>query len=324
MDGAAPAVCVVVVSDYGGGPAGDWEYLRRALRALGTQAFAEPVETMLVDSAPSEEKMPEDLASIVPSTHLIRDPSRKSSDLVNAVASASSAEFVALLDADCVPAPGWLAAAVGAMRRHSNASVVSGLTTYPDEGFTYRVLATLLRSFVDPGRDGPTRFITANNAIFRRGILVGYPAPAVEPRHLALRLQTESIRAAGGKLYFEPAMRATHRFGGWPTERRIRRRVGYRAVRLRQLDPRASHAWLVRLGVLSIPLIVAGRTLDSWRDCLRAGRHFGLRWFELPAAFAIAIAVHLLEIGGMWAAFADARAERSRTQHGGDSPAASR
>jgi hypothetical protein len=32
---------------------------------------------------------------------------------------------------------------------------------------------------------------------------------------------------------------------------------------------------------------------------------FGLRWFELPAAFAVAVAVHVLEIGGMMAAFDD-------------------
>jgi hypothetical protein len=40
---------------------------------------------------------------------------------------------------------------------------------------------------------------------------------------------------------------------------------------------------------------------------VRAGRHYGLRWFELPAAFATAVYVHLLEIGGMAAAFAEAR-----------------
>jgi hypothetical protein len=319
MSSSAPAVCVVVVSDYGGGPTGDWDYLRNALRALSMQTFGDDVEVMLVDTAPAEQTMPEDLARIAPSTNVIRDHSRKGSDLVNAVARACGADLVVLLDADCVPAPGWLTAAVGAMRLHPDAAVVSGLTTYPDEGFTYRVLALLLRAFVDPGSAGRTRFITANNAIFRRGILVGHPLPPVEPRHLALRLQTESIRAAGGKLYFEPDMRATHRFDGWPNERKIRRRVGYRAVQLRQLDSRASHSWLVRLGVLAIPLIVAGRTVDSWRDCVRAGRHFGVRWFELPAAFVLAVAVHLLEIGGMLAAFSEARAERVRAP---DAPAA--
>jgi len=123
-----------------------------------------------------------------------------------------------------------------------------------------------------------------------------------------MRLQAEAITLAGGVLYFEPRMHVTHRFDGWPMERRIRRHVGYRAVRVRQLDPRVGHSWMVRLGVWSTPLILAARTLDSWRDCLRAGRYYGVRWFELPAALATAVAVHLLEIGGMRAAFAEARA----------------
>jgi len=84
-----------------------------------------------------------------------------------------------------------------------------------------------------------------------------------------------------------------------------------------QLNPRVPYAWLLRLGPLSIPLFIASRTLDSWWDCLRAGRYYGLRWFEMPAAFAIAIYVHLLEIGGMRAAFADARAGAVAAAEGG-------
>jgi len=306
----APAVCVVVVSDYGGGPDGDWDYLAKALAAVGSQSFAEGAEVCLVDSAPAGPPMPDRLATIVPSMRVIRDRTRQASELVDVAARDSRADLVALLDADCVPAPEWLGAAVAAMRRYPDAAVVSGLTAYPGKRFTYRVLGTLLRSFVDPGGPGRTRFVTSNNAVFRRDVLLAHPVPTIEPRHLAARLQTEAIRADGGGLYFEPRMRVTHRFDGWASERRIRRRVGYRAIRLRQLDARAPYAWLVRVGVVALPFVVAGRTLDSWRDCVRAGRHFGLRWFELPAAFAIAVAVHVLEIGGMRAAFRDERATR--------------
>jgi Glycosyl transferase family 2 len=319
MSAARPAVSVLVVSDYGGGPRGDWDYLRATLGGVASQAFDEDIEVVLVDATPPEEEMPADLSSILPSMRVIRDRSQRGSDLVNLAALGCSADLVALLDADCVPSPGWLTAAVEAMRAQPDAAVVSGLSVYADKGFTYRVLGALLRSFVDPGRAGSTRFITSNNAMFRRDVLLAHPVPPVDPRHLALRLQTEAIRAAGGGLCFQPGMRVTHRFDGWSTERRVRRRVGYRAIRLRQLDRRAPYAWLVRCGVLSIPLIIAGRTLDSWRDCVRAGRHFGLRWFELPAAFGISIAVHLLEVGGMMAAFAEARVERIHHEAARDS-----
>jgi len=308
MNGDRPAVSVIVVSDYGGRTAEDWQYLRDTLGALGRQAFAEPVEVLLVDSTPAGQQMPPDLQDLVPGLRVINGL-ESTRELLNTAVRLAAADLVALLDGDCAPAPGWLRAAVDAVRAHPQVAAASGRTTYPDKGFSYRVFATLSRAFLDPGRPGPTRFISNNNAIFRRAVLLQHPLGAF-PRPLAARLQTEAIRLAGGALYFEPGMRVTHRFEGWPMERRIRRHVGYRAIRVRQLDPRVPHAWMIRLGVLSIPLILAARTVDSCWDCLRAGRYYGLRWFELPVAFAAAVAVHLFEISGMIAAFTEARAGR--------------
>ncbi|HVO26371.1 MAG TPA: glycosyltransferase family 2 protein [Candidatus Margulisiibacteriota bacterium] len=307
MSGNQPAVSVLVVSDYGGRTAEDWGYLRETLATLSRQAFEEEVEVLLLDATPAGQQMPSDLLGIVPGLRVISSSGASSRELLNTAVRAATADLVVLLDGDCAPAPGWLRAAVDTMCAHPEVAAVSGRTTYPDKGFTCRVLATLSRSFVDPGGPGPTRFISNNNAIFRRDVLLAHPLPGL-PRPLAARLQTEAIRLAGGALYFEPRMRVTHRFEGWPMERRIRRHVGYRAVRVRQLDPRVPHAWMLRFGMFAIPLMLAARTLDSWWDCVRAGRHYGLRWFELPAAFATAVAVHLLEIGGMVAAFAEARA----------------
>ena len=306
MSGDRPAVSVIVVSDYGGRTAEDWNYLRSTLGGLGQQAFDEPVEVILVDSTPAGQQMPPDLTGLVPSLRVIGAAHETSRELLNNAVRAATAELVALLDGDCAPAPGWLRAGVGTMRAHPDAAAVSGLTVYPPTGFSNRVLATLSRAFIDPGGPGVTRFISSNNAIVRRQVLLAHPLAAF-PRPLAARLQTEAIRLAGGTLYFEPRMRVTHRFEGWPMERRIRRNVGYRAIRVRQLDPRVPHAWMLRLGVLAIPLMLAARTLDSCWDCVRSGRHYGLRWFELPAAFATAVFVHLLEIGGMVAAFSEAR-----------------
>jgi glycosyltransferase involved in cell wall biosynthesis len=307
MSDVASAVSVVVVSDYGGATSEDWNYLRDALRGIEEQAFDGHVEVILVDATPAGQQIPTDVMQRVPSMRVIAGRNETTRELLNTAVQLASAELVVLLDGDCVPAPGWLRAAVDAMCAHPDAAAVSGLTAYPDRGFVYRALATLSRAFVDPGRPGPTRFITSNNAIFRRRWLLAYPLSAFA-RVLAERLQVEAIRLAGGALYFEPGMRVTHRFDGWPMERRIRRNVGYRVIRVRQLDSRAPYAWMLRLGIFSIPLILAARTLDSCWDCVRSGRHYGLRWFELPAAFAMAVIVHLLELGGMRAAFAEARA----------------
>ncbi len=318
MSGNAAAVSVLVVSDYGGRSAEDWAYLRETLGALARQALDERVEVILVDSTPAGEQMPRDLMGIVPSLRVIGG-AETTRELLNTAVHAASADLVVLLDGDCTTAAGWLRSAVEAMRMHPDVAAVSGRTTYPGKRFRDRVLATLSRSFLDPGAPGPTRFVSSNNAIFRREVLLAHPLAAF-PRTLAARLQSEAIRLAGGAFYFEPRMLVTHRFEGWPMERRLRRHVGYRTIKLRQLNPRVPHAWMLRLGMLSIPLIVASRTVDSWWDCIRAGRYYGLRWFEMPAAFAIAVVVHLLEVGGMRAAFAEDRSAAAPERRGGQVP----
>jgi hypothetical protein len=76
------------------------------------------------------------------------------------------------------------------------------------------------------------------------------------------------------------------------------------ATKLRPLrDATLPFAGLARLGPLSIPVILAGKILASWRDCFRCGRFYGVRWFQLPAAMLISIAVHLMEVPGMWRAY---------------------
>lgn len=313
MNGDKPAATVIVVSDYGGRTAEDWNYLRQTLRGLARQDFDRPVEVILLDSTPAGEVMPADVAAILPTMRVIKGTKQAASELLNQAVRAASADLVALLDGDCAPVAGWLRAAVDALHTQRDCAAVSGRTIYSNDSFRNRVLAVLSRSFLDPGGAGRTHFISSNNAILRRESLLAHPLAAY-PRALAARLQCEAIRLSGGALYFEPRMQVTHRFEGWPMERRIRRHVGYRAVRIRQLDPRVPHAWLLRFGRLSIPLFLAARTLESWGNCLRAGRFYGLRWFELPAALVTAVGVHLLEIGGMMAAFSEAQGERGTTR----------
>ncbi|MEW6268936.1 MAG: glycosyltransferase [Thermodesulfobacteriota bacterium] len=302
-----PSVSVVVASDYGGRTADDWSYLRKTLRGLAAQDFDEPFEVLLVDATPEDEVMPADVAAALPGLRVLHGTRDRSRVLLNDAVAQARADVVALLDGDCAPVPRWLRAGVAALRSRDDAVAVSGLTVYPGPGFRDRVLGALSRGFIDPGGPGPTRFISNNNALVRRAALLRHPLSSAYPRALAARMQTEAVRLEGGGLYFEPAMRVEHRFEGWPMERRLRHNVGYRAIRTRQLDPRLPHAWMVRLGALTIPTVLAARIVDSFRDCVRAGRHFGLRRLELPAAFAAAVYVHLLEVRGMGKALAEAR-----------------
>lgn len=299
-------VSVIVVSDYTGDSDKCMNDLHSVLRALACQEFAGPVEVLLVESSALAESLPSGLDEILPSLRIVVSSAATSYGLKNAGVQAASSDLVALLDADCTPSRDWLQRGFESMRADPEAVAVSGRTRYAGKSLHERTLAALSRAYLDPGYRGRTEFISNNNAIIRREVFLQHPLPE-EGGPFAARIQSEAIRRAGGQLRFEPSMCVVHDFEGWGMERDIRRNIGYATVRIRQLDPRMPWAWLLGLGVASIPLFVVARTLDSCWDCLRAGAHYGVRWFELPFAFAFAFIVHLMEIGGMLTAFKQKR-----------------
>jgi glycosyltransferase involved in cell wall biosynthesis len=80
-------------------------------------------------------------------------------------------------------------------------------------------------------------------------------------------------------------------------ERDIRRNTGHSSVLVRQLDPSLPYGWVVRLGAAAIPAIVAGKIWLAWMDCVRCAPYYGVARVHLPLALAVAVWVHLLEIG---------------------------
>jgi hypothetical protein len=215
---------------------------------------------------------------------------------------AASADIVGVIDADCIPAPDWLQHLMNVMRRHPDAVAVSGKTEYPGNRLVDRILGLLSRAYLDPGRAASTRFLSNNNMGIRRSAFLARPLPT-DAGPFASRLQSEAIRRGGGVLLFEPRMRVTHDFEGWPMEADIRRNIGYGTVVTRFRDRLLPYAWLTRLGYASIPFFAAGKTLNCFWDCIRCARHYRVRWYELPAAFCLAVVVHLMEIPGMISAF---------------------
>lgn len=293
-----PVASIVTVSDYKAGDDESWNELRLTLEGLAKQDFDEPVEFLLVEAEDSDVEIPEDLRPLLPGLKVVRAPGKTSYDLKNAGARAASSDLVAMLDADCAPHPGWLRALMEHRRRHPEAAAISGRTLYKGRGLLRRIFALLDRSYVDSGEAGPTGAISNNNGAFARSILLEFPLRNdVGP--FGSKPHSDRIRAAGGELRFEPGMVARHGYGGWPMAREVRRHTGFSRARYRLMRPRTTDAWMYRLGLLGIPFLVGMSVLDSWRRCVTLGSHYGLRWFEVPLAMGVAVAVHLLEIPGL-------------------------
>lgn len=297
-----PFVSIVIVSDYAGGETKAWNNLRATLAGLARQDFKGPTEFLLSECADIEQQIPSDLALTLPSLRIVLSSASSSYELKNEGVRVASADIVAIIDADCIPDPGWLRHLMDAMQDHPNVAAVSGRTVYAGCNLTQRVLALLSRCYLDPGRAGSTRFISNNNAGFRRSVFLTHPLPT-DAGPFASRLQSEAILRSGGRLLFEPRMRVVHDFQGWPMEVDIRRNIGYARITTRLRDRSLPYAWLTHLGYASIPLFAAAKTLDSCLDCMRCGRHYSVRWYELFAAFCLAVVVHALEIPGMISAF---------------------
>ncbi len=298
------SVSVIVVADYASDAAADRRRLRETLSALARQDFVGRVELLLiepVEAGPSGAAAAE-TTSALPALRVVRAPLADSYALKNHGAEIASGDVVVLLDADCVPESDWLRRLVAPLAEDATLTAVSGRTTYAGRGTTERILGLLSRAFLDPGKPGRTCFVSHNNGACRRAAYLAHPLP-VGLGPFASGLQSDGLLRDGHVLWFEPAARVTHDFAGWRMEADIRRNAGYGTVVTRLHDRRRPYAWLTRLGVAAIPLIVAGKALDAAADCLRCWRSYGARWFELPLALALILPLHVLEVPGMWAAF---------------------
>lgn len=294
---------LVIVSDHVSSQRRSWHDLRTMLTALAAQDRGEASEFIYVEHPDAARDLPEDLPTLLPRFRVVLDASSNSYGRRNAGVRAAATPWVAMLDADCVPGPGWLAAVARIVRAEPSPAVVSGRTRYPGSGLMTRILALVSRSYVDRGAEaGPTEFIAAHQCVFRRDLYLDCPLPT-EAGVYSARMQSDVLLRRHERLWFDPALQCTHDFEGWPMERDIRRNTGHCTVLVRQLDPALPYGWIVRWGVVGIPAIVAGKIWLAWTDCVRCAPYYGVGRAALPLALAVAVWVHLLEVGGMWRAF---------------------
>lgn len=101
--------------------------LRRCLAALTAQAGdagADGCEIIVVDNGSAE--MPEAVVAAFAGVRLSRETEKGPGPARNHGVALSSGEILAFIDADCVPAPGWLAAIAGGLAPGSSAEVLGG------------------------------------------------------------------------------------------------------------------------------------------------------------------------------------------------------
>jgi hypothetical protein len=298
----APVVSVILVSDYAGGQEKSWSDIRKTLDALEAQDFRGEAEWILVEHDAWRDRFQADLMAVFPRMRVVWSASAESYVMKNEGARQAKAHLVALLDADCTPQREWLRLLVAAMQAHPEAAAVSARTKYEGRTLLERHLSLLSRSYLDPGRFGPTKFLANNNSVMRRDVYLRHPLPQGGGA-FSSRLQSEAILREGGMFLFEPGAVAVHDFEGWGMESDLRRNSGYGAIITRLRDKGQPYSWLAKGGVISIPVFVAGRIYDRLCDAVRCYRHYEVPWYELPITAVLALVTQAMEAGGMYAAF---------------------
>lgn len=293
-----PVVSVVIVSDYASGEEKGWDQLSRTLRAVARQDFDEPAEHLLIENEVCADQMPTAVVDLLPSLKFVRSSATTSYALKNEGARIASAELLAILDADCAPAPDWLRHLVDVMRRHPEAAVVSGTVTYSSRTRLGRLLGLLDRTYLNTVRTGDTDSLNNNSTGFRRSVVIDHPLPD-DTGPFFNKLYAQQLIRLGHRVLFEPRMMVTHDFEGWSMQEDIRRNIGFATIAMRIANPTMPYAWLIQLRFAAIPLIVVGKVALSIWQSARFAHAYGVAWYEVPLAWALAPVVRCLEVPGM-------------------------
>lgn len=279
-------VTVVVVSDYEAGEEKTWNDERRALAALARQDLAEDFAVVLVENAAWRSSVPGDIADACGGVDLVFCEEHRSARMKDLGVRRVDTEYVAVMEADCVPNESWLRTLLRSLESDDRFAVASGRTVYGD-GTTYRRCLTVLdRGFDDLGTAGETVHVSNNGALYRRAVLAAHPYPEAPTPFLSSRLRMDALREDGHRFWFAPAATMRHAIGGWGFLRDFRRNTGYADALEQGTD-----------GIFDVLRQLGRRRRSEWRHCLRVGPRY-LRWSDWPLLLVLFLLAPCLELPG--------------------------
>jgi hypothetical protein len=214
----------------------------------------------------------------------------------NAGARAATTEYIAFLDGDCMPGPGWAAAAVAAL--DAGADVVAGKTRYAGPGTWSKLMGYFDLGTVSSRPDGTATAFHFNNVAFRRDVFLSNPIDTRFRRSGGCVLANFQLRAANRRIVYEPAMSITHG-NDWKKGFGLSKRLGagHNTINILRHDDTGAvpYRWLTRLGPLAAPLVAGRRLWDDLFLLVRQHEDLGFPVATIPFVWLIAIPLRLLE-----------------------------
>jgi hypothetical protein len=283
-------VSLIVVSDYEAGGK-TWADERAAVSAFLADTNGAPAEIVIME-AKGPDQVPPDIAALAPRVQVYFADTKRSAGLKDAGLAHCTQDLVAVIEADCLPEPGWLKLLYDGMRGDPALDAVSSLTTYGARTSLLRVMSLLDRGFIAE-KDGRGRFmhVANNGALYRRHVLKRFPYPDDPSPFVSAELRLVEMQRAGIRIGLEPRARMRHAYGGPAFIADVRRNKGYQAARI--VMARGRPATRVRLVMRTV-----GRNIRNDIAAISAASGYFLKWWDWPLLIAMMLVLRGPEIQG--------------------------
>ena len=307
MDNMKPAVLpisLIVVSDYLSAD-GDGE-LRQSLQAYLYDRAGVPAEIIVM--LPAESTFSYSSGPGEPSVVLVTHDSDESSQLKDAALPYCHQPLIAVVEADCLPQPGWMATLHKTLDDNPTVAAVSGRTSYGDGSMMKRVMSLLDRGFIEcRDRRGKVIHVSSNGAIYRHALLERYRFRPGQGPFVSAHIRQDAMNEDNVEFAVDPRAVSIHAYDGLGFIWDVRRNKGYQFA-LMKLRKRRDRS---RLG-LAVSAVMASfrenhRTIDA------VGDQF-CRPSDRPLLWLMMLAVRVPEFVGALAA-ADPVAFKASTRY---------
>ena len=173
-------ITLIIVSDYEPGPK-TWADEDAAVRAYTNDPAGAPAE-IIVAAATQDEATPHpDWTGL--NVRMVFIDAEASASMKDAATPDASHDLIAVIEADCVCEPGWLAALHQEMIDKPHLGAVSGTTMYRPTTALRRAASLIDRGFIRAQlANGDYYHVSNNGALYRAALLKANPYPeAVSP-----------------------------------------------------------------------------------------------------------------------------------------------
>ena len=274
--------------------------LQATLDGLARQSVA-PDEILIVIDGNVDAATADALRRRYPQAQLVSADAQNYFAAKNAGAAAATGDVVALLDSDCVPAPDWLEMLL--TRFEPGVDGVAGYTRYSGGSFFARTLSVPDFAHVIEQETGAASGMNLNNVAFRRDVLLRHPLDARIRRNGGCYFLFNQLRAAGGRVVYEPRARTSHGFSGTLVLLKKHFDRGYDGVSVYRLDERCvlrGTRLFRRLGPIALVGLTGRRVVMDWIRMTRKRREIGISAMVIPYFCAVVVMTRSLELlGGM-------------------------